>query len=141
MRIFWTDGSAHPNPGKGGYVVIEDLKNGKAKIVAMGHAPRTTNNRMEATAIIHAIEEAKGEPCEIHTDSKLWINVATEWAPKWAKNNWRKTTGKIENLDLVQKLYTLCTTHKVKFVWVKGHKGTKLNELADQYAKKASDKA
>ena len=134
MKILWTDGSAIPNPGRGGYAVIEDLGEDKAKVVAMGHASHTTNIRMEATAIIRAIEYAGDAPGEIHTDSQFWVNVLTKWAPTWAANGWRKKSGPIENLDLVQQLYQLYTTHDVKLVWVRGHVGTKLNELADHYA-------
>ena len=138
MKILWTDGSAVPNPGRGGYAVIEDCGNGKARVAAWGHADDTTNIRMEATAIINAIKYAGAEPCEIHTDSEFWINVLTKWAPGWAANGWRKKSrGAIENLDLVQELYELYTTHDVKLVWVRGHHGTPLNELADRTAAKA----
>ena len=139
MKVLWTDGSANPNPGKGGYAVIEEFADGRARVASMGHAPRTTNIRMEGTAILHAIEYAGDEGCEIHTDSKFWINVLTEWAPGWAARGWRKKGGPIENLDLVQLLYDAYKTHDVKFVWVKGHKGTLLNEFADYYANMARE--
>ena len=76
MRVFFTDGSASPNPGPGGYAVIE---NGRP--VALGSEDgQTTNIRMEGMALIAAMKLAGGEPCEIHSDSEFWINVLTKWA-------------------------------------------------------------
>ena len=132
MKILWTDGSASPNPGPGGYAVLE---NGQP--VALGREAMSTNIRMEGLAMIAAIQYAGKEGCEIHSDSEFWINVATKWAPGWKAQGWRKPRGEIKNLDLVQKLYGLCETYPVKFVWVKGHAGLELNELADSWANKA----
>ena len=109
----------------------------KGKPVALGQEPQTTNIRMEGRAMIAAIEYAKGEPCEIHSDSEFWINVLTKWAPGWARNGWRKKSGEIANLDLVQKLYTLYQENPVELIWVRGHVGTAENELADEWANRA----
>lgn len=132
MKILWTDGSASPNPGPGGFAVLED-----GKPVVLGCEKDSTNIRMEGLAMIAAIEYANGEACEIHSDSEFWINVVTKWAPGWAANGWRKKSGEIKNLDIVQKLYNLCQEREVNFVWVRGHVGTELNELADEWANKA----
>ena len=132
MKILWTDGSASPNPGPGGFAVLE-----KNNPVVLGREAQTTNIRMEGRALIAAIEYAKGEPCEIHTDSEFWINVLTKWAPGWARNGWRKKSGPIMNLDLVQKLYGLYLDNPVELVWVRGHVGTAENELADTWANRA----
>ena len=79
MRIFYTDGSASPNPGPGGFAVIENNRP-----VALGSEDgETTNIRMEGFALVTAMRLAAGEPCEIHTDSEVWINVLTKWAPSW----------------------------------------------------------
>ena len=139
MKILWTDGSANPNPGPGGFVVIEQLDESghEGKPVALGSEKDSSNIRMEGSAMIAAIEYAGDEPCEIHSDSEFWINVLIKWAPTWQANGWTKKTGPIKNLDLVQKLYELYTTHDVKLVWVRGHVGTELNELADEWANKA----
>ena len=139
MKILWTDGSANPNPGPGGFVVIEQLDESghEGKPVALGSEKDSSNDRMEGSAMIAAIEYAGDEPCEIHSDSEFWINVLIKWAPTWQANGWTKKTGPIKNLDLVQKLYELYTTHDVKLVWVRGHVGTELNELADEWANKA----
>lgn len=132
MKVLWTDGSASPNPGPGGFAVLE-----KNNPVVLGREAQTTNIRMEGQALIAAIEYAKGEPCEIHTDSEFWINVLTKWAAGWARNGWRKKSGPIMNLDLVQKLYSLYLENPVELVWVRGHVGTAENELADTWANRA----
>ena len=136
MKILWTDGSASPNPGPGGYAVLE-VNDDKAVPVALGREKDTTNIRMEGCAMIAAIKYAGEEGCEIHSDSEFWINVLTKWAPTWQANGWKKKTGPIKNLDLVQELYELYCSHDVKLVWVRGHVGTKFNELADEWANRA----
>lgn len=128
----WTDGSASPNPGPGGFAVLE---NGKP--VALGREVDSTNIRMEGLAMIAAIEYAAGEPCVIHSDSEFWINVLTKWAPGWERNGWRKKGGEIKNLDIVKELYGLYTENPVKLVWVRGHAGTEQNELTDEWANRA----
>lgn len=134
MNVFYTDGSASPNPGPGGWAIIDvDTK----KPVKTGAAKNTTNIRMEGTALIEAIKYTGTEPVEIHTDSEFWINVLSKWAPTWAANGWHKKGGEIKNLDLVQELYELYQTHNVKLIWVKGHAGQELNELADAAANQA----
>lgn len=133
MRVFFTDGSASPNPGPGGYAVIE---NGRP--VALGSEDgQTTNIRMEGMALIAAMELAGDEPCEIHSDSEFWINVLTKWAPGWATKGWRKKGGEIKNIDLVQRAYALYQSTQPKLVWVRGHVGHEQNELADEWANKA----
>jgi len=132
MKVLWTDGSASPNPGPGGFVVLE---NGEP--VVLGRDAQTTNIRMEGEAIVAAMEYAGSEGCEIHTDSEFWTKVLREWAPEWAANNWQKKRGKIANLELVQKMYALYQKYPVKLVWVRGHVGTEMNELADEWANKA----
>lgn len=131
-KILWTDGSACPNPGPGGFAVIENNRP-----VALGREPKTTNIRMEARALIAAIEYAGDSPCEIHTDSEFWINVLTKWAPAWERNGWKKKTGEIKNLDLVKQLYELYSERPVQLIWTRGHVGTPENELADEWANKA----
>lgn len=140
-KSLWTDGSAEPNPGPGGYAVIEQSPDGSGRPVRLGRDAHTTNIRMEGSALIAAIEYAGDEPCEIHTDSQFWINVITKWAPNWAHSGWRKKRGEIKNLDLVKKLYHYYTSRQVNLIWVRGHAGTELNELADTWANKAREGA
>ena len=151
MKILWTDGSAFPNPGKGGFaVILQEGKNGRP--VVLGGEERSTNIRMEGLAMIAAIEYAGEEGCEIHSDSEFWINVLTKWAPAWQKNEWHRAADRkfdedgnfvgwkdssIKNLDIVKKLYELYCEKSVKLVWEKGHAGTRFNEMADRWASKA----
>ena len=124
MKILWTDGSASPNPGPGGFAVIEETKSGVGKPVALGKEKDSTNIRMEGRAMIAAWEYAGDEGCEIHSDSEFWINVLTKWAPGWKAKGWKKSKGEIKNLDIVQELYGLyeerAAAGKVKLVWVGG---------------------
>lgn len=133
MRIFYTDGSASPNPGPGGYAVISE-----GTPVALGSEDGiTTNIRMEGRAIIAALKLAAGEECQIFTDSEFWINVITKWAPAWQANGWRKKGGDIKNLDLVQEVLPLYQKSRGTLTWVRGHVGDEGNELADEWANKA----
>ena len=132
MKILWTDGSASPNPGPGGFAVILE-----GEPVRLGRESESTNIRMEGAAMRAAFEYLNEEEGEIHSDSEFWINVLTKWAPVWQKNGWTKKTGPIKNLNLVKELFELYSKSKVKLVWVKGHDGIKMNELTDFWANKA----
>ncbi|HEY1085929.1 MAG TPA: ribonuclease H [Candidatus Saccharimonadales bacterium] len=133
MRIYYTDGSASPNPGPGGFAVILE-----SKPVALGSEEGdTTNIRMEGHAIIAALKHANGDECAIHTDSEFWINVITKWAPGWEAKGWKKKGGEIKNLDIVQEVYPLFQNSNATLVWVRGHNGDEGNELADEWANKA----
>lgn len=136
MKVLWTDGSASPNPGPGGFAVLE-IKNGEAVPVVLGREKDSTNIRMEGSAMIAAIKYAGEEGCEIHSDSEFWINVLTKWASGWEARGWKKANGEIKNLDLVKELYELYIKYPVKLVWEKGHDGIEFNELADEWANKA----
>ena len=138
MKILWTDGSAEPNPGEGGFAVIE-VKGEEAGPVVIGREGTSTNIKMEGTALIAAIKYAGEEGCEIHSDSEFWINVLTKWAPKWEAAGWKKKTGEIKNLEMVKELYGLYNQYPVTLVWVKGHDGIKYNEMADEWANKARE--
>ena len=133
MRIFYTDGSASPNPGPGGYAVIE---NGKP--IALGSEDgETTNIRMEGKALVHALKLAGKDNVSIYTDSEFWINVITKWAPDWEAKGWKKAGGAIKNLDIVQEVYALYNDSHAVLTWVRGHEGDEGNELADEWANKA----
>jgi ribonuclease HI len=135
MKVFYTDGSASPNPGPGGYAVVS----GGHPVALGSEGGDTTNIRMEGRALIAALGLAAGAECSINTDSEFWINVITKWAPGWKANGWRKKSrGEIQNLDLVRELYDLYSkSPKAKLVWVKGHNNDPGNELADEWANKA----
>ena len=133
--VIYTDGACSGNPGPGGYGAILVYK-GIEKIISGGEA-HTTNNRMELTAVIKALEALR-EPCEITvtTDSKYVCDGITKgWAKSWRKNGWRKGDGKPAlNPELWERLLELLDGHKVKFVWVKGHAGHPYNERCDRLA-------
>ena len=135
MLELWTDGSAIPNPGKGGYAVILD-----GKPVRLGAEENSTNIRMEGFALIAAMkygeEQGKTEYI-IYTDSEFWVNVMTKWADGWAAKGWKKSKGEIKNLKIVQEMYELYKRGHAKLQWTRGHAGTKMNELADEWANRA----
>lgn len=134
MIIYYTDGSASPNPGPGGFAVIRDSE---PHIIGGEPARETTNIRMEGLAIKAALEDADGEECQIYTDSEFWINVITKWAPGWQAKGWKKKGGEIKNLDIVQAVYPLYQQSRATLIWVRGHEGDEGNELADEWANEA----
>ena len=138
MITYYTDGSASPNPGPGGFAVIRD---GEPYII--GGEPsgaETTNIRMEGLAIMTALLDADGEECQIYTDSEFWINVITKWAAGWEAKGWKKKGGEIKNLDIVREVYPLYTRSNAVLTWVRGHEGDEGNELADEWANKARER-
>lgn len=135
MNIYYTDGSASPNPGPGGFAVIKDKQP-----VVLGSEPdgsATTNIRMEGFAIMAALRDAAGQPCQIYTDSEFWINVITKWSLAWEKNGWKKKGGEIKNLDIVQAVCPLYRRSQAELIWVRGHNNDTGNELADHWANEA----
>jgi len=131
----FTDGSAIPNPGPGGWGAVW-VRAGEVVDQAYGSDPRTTNNRMELTAIAGALELVPaGTPVTIHTDSNLAVRTLTEWAAGWERRGWTRKTGPVENLDLVRPLFeALRTRPEVDLVWIKAHAGNRWNEYADALA-------
>jgi len=131
----FTDGSCEGNPGPGGwgFVWVED-----DRIIAAqsGFDPSTTNNRMELTALIAAYR-ALPDDCAVtvHSDSQLCVKTINEWADGWKRRGWRRKSGPIANLELVQELYDLANRHPdVELVWIKAHDGSRWNEYADALA-------
>lgn len=133
----YTDGSASPNPGPGGWAAI--LLSGDARKELCGSERHTTNNRMELTAAVRALE-ALNRPCrvEFHTDSQYMRRGITEWIHNWMRNGWRTAAKKpVENQELWQALYTLTQQHQIEWVWVKGHATNAMNNAVDALANKA----
>ncbi len=135
MIIYYTDGSCEPNPGAGGFAVIKDMK--PAVLGGEPSGAETTNIRMEGFAIIAALIDAAGQPCQIYTDSEFWINVITKWSLPWEANGWKKKGGPIKNLDIVQTVCPLYKASKAELIWVRGHNNDPGNELADHWANEA----
>ena len=136
----YTDGACRGNPGKGGWGAV--LVYGTIERELSGGEPLTTNNRMELSAVIAALSALK-EPCEVTltTDSQYVVNAIEKgWLANWQKNNWRKSDkSEVLNVDLWKKLLELLDTHKVGFVWVKGHNGHPYNERCDKLATAFAD--
>ncbi len=131
----YTDGACSGNPGKGGWGAVLVYKGIEKEI--SGAEAQTTNNRMELTAVIKALE-LLNEPCEVllTTDSKYVCDAINQkWVYGWRKNSWKKADKKPAlNVDLWEKLLELLERHSVEFVWVKGHNGHPYNERCDKLA-------
>jgi len=134
VEIF-TDGACSGNPGPGGYGAILRF-NGHEKELSAGYK-KTTNNRMELTAITSGLEALK-EACQVdlYTDSQYIVNAVNKgWAVRWQKSGWmRNKKEKAKNPDLWQRILDLLDKHDVTFHWVKGHAGHPENERCDSLA-------
>jgi ribonuclease HI len=121
--IIYTDGACRGNPGPGGWGVVLRFKESSKELY--GGEVNTTNNRMELTATIKALEALK-KPCSIqlYSDSKYVIQGITEWISNWKKREW-KTASKepVKNEDLWRRLDNLSESHQIEWKWVKGHSG------------------
>jgi ribonuclease HI len=136
----FTDGACSGNPGPGGWGAI--LRLGEREKELSGGEPATTNNRMELMGVISGLEALK-RPCKIrlHTDSKYVLDGATKWIHGWKKNGWRTADKKpVKNVELWQRLDAARATHKIDWIWVKGHSGHAENERADELARLAIGK-
>lgn len=134
----YTDGACSGNPGPGGWGAVLKYNNFQKQI--SGAESNTTNNRMEITALIKALEMLK-EPCKIkvYTDSRyVCDSMAKGWAISWKKRGWKKSDGKPAlNSDLWEKLINLSQIHTLDFTWIKGHAGHPENEMCDKLATSA----
>jgi ribonuclease HI len=132
--VIYTDGACRGNPGPGGWGAI--MMSGGREREIWGGDPATTNNRMELTAAIEALE-ALTRPCrvELHTDSKYVQSGITQWLQLWKARGWRTMSkGAVKNEDLWRRLDQARLRHEVDWRWVKGHAGHEFNERADQLA-------
>ena len=132
----WTDGACSGNPGPGGWGAVLTF-DGTEKDLCGGEQ-LTTNNRMELTAAIMALEALK-RPCEIdlHTDSQYVRGGITGWLTGWKRNGWKTSDKKpVKNVELWQRLEEAAARHQVKWHWVRGHAGDPMNERADELARR-----
>lgn len=137
VEIF-TDGACKGNPGVGGWGALLRFKeaSGVHEKELHGGVPHTTNNRMELTAVIRALEALK-RPCDvvIHTDSVYVQKGITQWIHAWKKRGWTNAAKEpVKNADLWRELDALAARHKIDWRWVKGHAGHAENERADSLA-------
>ncbi len=136
----YTDGACSGNPGPGGWAAI--LRYGTAEKVLSGGESMTTNNRMELTGVIRALEALK-EPCEVElwSDSQYVIDALRRgWAIGWKERGWRRADKKPAlNPDLWERLLELCAGHKMHYHWVRGHADNEHNNRCDALAVEQRD--
>ncbi len=137
--VIHTDGGCMPNPGTGGWGAVLQYK-GKTRELSGGE-PDTTNNRMELTAVIRALE-ALTRSCRVvvYTDSEYVKRGITEWLPGWKKRAWKRKTGEVKNVDLWKELDVAAQRHQIDWRWVRGHAGHELNERCDALATAARER-
>jgi ribonuclease HI len=138
----YTDGACSGNPGPGGWGVVLQYGN-RTKELWGGEAQPTTNNRMELTAAIRALEGlTRKSTVRLHTDSSYVRNGVTGWLAGWKRNGW-KTASKqpVKNEDLWRRLDTAAGKHDVQWLWVRGHAGNPGNERADALANRGMAEA
>ena len=130
----YTDGACKGNPGAGGWGALLAW-NGKTRELCGGEA-HTTNNRMEMTAVIRALEALKRKSrVRLHTDSQYVQQGISEWIHSWKKRGWRTAGRKpVKNEDLWRRLDELAGEHEIEWLWVRGHDGNPGNERADELA-------
>jgi ribonuclease HI len=134
--VVYTDGACKGNPGPGGWGAL--LRWGDHQKEMFGGEARTTNNRMELTAVIEALSALK-QRCRVavYTDSEYVKNGITSWIHNWKQRGWRTADKKpVKNVELWQRLDELATAHDVRWHWVRGHNGDPGNERADELANK-----
>ena len=135
----YADGACRGNPGPGGWGVL--LRAAGHERELHGGEPATTNNRMELTAVIRALEAlAPGSRVRVYTDSQYVQKGITEWIHDWKRRGWRTAGRKaVKNVDLWMRLDELARGHEVEWHWVRGHAGHPENERADALANKGID--
>lgn len=139
--IIYTDGACKGNPGPGGWAAILSY-NGHEKQLSGGE-DNTTNNRMEMTAVLRALQTLKKERCRlrIFTDSQYVMRGMTEWLPGWRAKNYRRgTKNPVLNADLWEELAAAAAPHIIDWQWVRGHSGEPGNEQADALAQQEAER-
>ncbi|EXI85642.1 MAG: Ribonuclease HI [Candidatus Accumulibacter sp. BA-94] len=135
----YADGGCRGNPGPGGWGVV--LQSGEHEKELWGGEAATTNNRMELTAAIRALEALRRPATvHLHSDSQYLQKGITEWIRNWQRNGWRTADRQpVKNADLWQRLAELAGEHQIKWFWVRGHAGNAGNERADALANRGMD--
>lgn len=135
VEIF-SDGSCEGNPGRGGWAAL--LRSGAHERELSGSEAHTTNNRMELTAALRALEALRGPSRVVfYTDSEYLRKGITEWLPGWVARGWKRKGGALANVDLWQALAVVISQHEIDWRWVRGHAGHAENERVDRLARGA----
>ena len=138
--IIFTDGSCDVNPGPGGWAALLRYK-GREKVLSGGEA-ESTNNRMELTAAVNALNALnQTSQVDLYTDSEYLRRGITEWLDNWKARRWKRKGGKLANADLWQALDKAIQPHEIDWHWVKGHAGNRDNARVDRLARRAMEKA
>lgn len=134
MVEIYTDGACKGNPGVGGWGALLE-HDGRTREL-FGGEPLTTNNRMELTAVIRALEALKRRcKVRVHTDSQYVQQGISQWIHNWKRRGWRTADKKpVKNADLWRRLDELAQQHDIEWIWVRGHAGHAGNERADELA-------
>lgn len=133
--VVFTDGACSGNPGPGGWGVLLRYKGVEKEL--SGGTPTTTNNRMEITAVIEALN-ALTRPCavDLYTDSRYVQKGIRDWLPGWKARGWKTASRQpVKNQDLWERLDVAAARHRVDWHWVRGHAGHPENERADALAR------
>lgn len=135
----YTDGACRGNPGPGGWAAV--LRSGTHEKILQGSEALTTNNRMELTAAVSALQVlTRPTNVVVYTDSKYVQQGISEWLPSWRARGWKTADKKpVKNLDLWQTLQQATVGHTVEWRWVRGHAGNPYNEQVDRLANEAID--
>jgi ribonuclease HI len=137
--VIYTDGGCDPNPGPGAWAALI-MKDGEKKEIS-GADGQTTNNRMELTAAINALNSLSAPSrVMIYTDSQYLQRGIEEWMPGWLRKNWRGANGPVLNQDLWKALLEAVKPHQVSWQWVKGHAGNVYNNRVDALVQQARKK-
>lgn len=140
--VVYADGGCNPNPGPGGWGVVISAPDAPLVELCGGDPGRTTNNCMELTAAIKGLEHfPAGAAIEMRCDSEYVVKSVSQWMPGWKAKGWRTTSGKVKNVELMKRLDELNAERDVKWTWVKGHAGDRLNERADALVHKGRQEA
>jgi len=140
--VIHTDGGCRPNPGPGGWGAVLRHRE-HVREMCGGESGQTSNNRMELTAPIMALEAlTRSVVVHLYTDSTYVRNGITKWILGWERNGWQTAAKQpVKNVDLWQRLQAACARHRVEWFWVKGHAGITDNELADELATRGMQEA
>ncbi|MEX2162159.1 MAG: ribonuclease HI [Anaerolineales bacterium] len=132
----YSDGSCLGNPGPGGWAAL--IREGSHERELCGREAHSTNNRMELTAALKALEALRAPSLvDFYTDSQYLRRGITEWLPGWQTRGWKRKGGKLANVELWQALEKAIERHEIHWHWVKGHSTNRDNQRVDRLAKQA----